>query len=370
MRELFSAGWIGSGPRPHRVPVQPDKGDTESFEEEAPASEQCSSSRSSRGSPPRCSHRLPVRRRQRVATATGGKITIAGLGFVQTFGDAGTGAAARSAANDNKEVKGYAFEKLQELADDKNDPEHHAGRGASARDPGRHHDRARRLGGDAGRLPDAAADPVVRGRLRHDLLPDIRQQNGFSISAYRLPDPDQPEEAPRRQLAAAEDPAGVQGDQQPDASRCSAPTRPRASRACRTRRRPPRTGFKVVYAKGAFPGPPTVVGHFLAVLAGPAHVERQQAGRRDLHVDRAHQRALAHEPHQQQRLHGDVPVAVLHLLIKALKGAYVFVQFAGFEANYQGIKTMNDTIEKFKPGTKPSLALAAGYFSASSSSPR
>ena len=52
------------------------------------------------------------------------------------------------------------------------------------------------------------------------------------------------------------------------------------------------------------------------------------------------------------------------LLISALKGAYVFVQFAGFEADSPGIKTMNDTIDKFKPGTKPSLALAAGYFSA------
>src|ERR1700709_1189699 len=58
----------------------------------------------------------------RVATATGGKITIAGLGFAQTFGDAGVGAAARfQAANDNKEVKGYTFD-YKELADDKNDP--------------------------------------------------------------------------------------------------------------------------------------------------------------------------------------------------------------------------------------------------------
>src|SRR4051794_7014779 len=47
----------------------------------------------------------------RVATATGGKITVAGLGFAQTFGDAGVGAAARfQAANENKEVKGYTFD--------------------------------------------------------------------------------------------------------------------------------------------------------------------------------------------------------------------------------------------------------------------
>ena len=52
------------------------------------------------------------------------------------------------------------------------------------------------------------------------------------------------------------------------------------------------------------------------------------------------------------------------ILIQSLKGAYVFVQFAGFEANSPGIKTMNEQIEAFKPGTKPSLTLAAGYFSA------
>ena len=58
----------------------------------------------------------------RVATATGGKITVAGLGYVQTFSDAGTGAAARfQAANEKKEVKGYTFD-YKELADDKNDP--------------------------------------------------------------------------------------------------------------------------------------------------------------------------------------------------------------------------------------------------------
>jgi ABC-type branched-subunit amino acid transport system substrate-binding protein len=58
----------------------------------------------------------------RVATASGGKITVAGLGYVQTFGDADTGAAARfQAANQNKEVKGYTFD-YKELADDKNDP--------------------------------------------------------------------------------------------------------------------------------------------------------------------------------------------------------------------------------------------------------
>ena len=38
------------------------------------------------------------------------------------------------------------------------------------------------------------------------------------------------------------------------------------------------------------------------------------------------------------------------LLIKALKGAYVFVQFAGFEADSPGIKTMNDTDREVQAG--------------------
>src|SRR4051812_24651069 len=58
----------------------------------------------------------------RVATATGGTITIAGMGFAKNFADAGVGAAARfQAANENKEVKGYTFD-YKEFADDKNDP--------------------------------------------------------------------------------------------------------------------------------------------------------------------------------------------------------------------------------------------------------
>ena len=115
----------------------------------------------------------------RVATASDGKITVAGLGFAQTFGDAGIGAAARfQAANENKEVKGYTFD-YKELADDKNDP-------ATALSE------ARRLVTQDGvlaivpavsvitpsRLPHAAADPVVRGRLRRHLLPDVGQRTG------------------------------------------------------------------------------------------------------------------------------------------------------------------------------------------------
>jgi hypothetical protein len=52
------------------------------------------------------------------------------------------------------------------------------------------------------------------------------------------------------------------------------------------------------------------------------------------------------------------------ILVGALKGAYVFTQFAGFEADSPGIKKANQQIEAFKPGTKPSITLAAGYFSA------
>jgi hypothetical protein len=52
------------------------------------------------------------------------------------------------------------------------------------------------------------------------------------------------------------------------------------------------------------------------------------------------------------------------LLLQALKGAYVFTQFAGFEADSPGVKKANKEIEAFKPGTKPSITLAAGYFSA------
>jgi hypothetical protein len=52
------------------------------------------------------------------------------------------------------------------------------------------------------------------------------------------------------------------------------------------------------------------------------------------------------------------------VLVKALQGDYVFVQFAGYESNTPAIKQMLADVDAFKPGTSRTIGLAVGYFGA------
>ncbi len=124
-------------------------------------------------------------------------------------------------------------------------------------------------------------------------------------------------------------------------------------------------GFKVVYAKGAFPGPPAVVGDYTPYAQ--ALLESNDGQAPDvIYSSIAPTSALGLTSLINSNGYTGTYLSPFYspLLIGPLKGAYVFVQFAGFEADSPGIKKMNEQIEAFKPGTKPSLTLAAGYFSA------
>ena len=300
----------------------------------------------------------------RVATATGGKITIAGLGFAQTFGDAGTGAAARfQAANENKEVKGYTFD-YKELADDKNDPNT-----ALAE--------ARRLVTQDGVLAIVPAVSVVTPSdfltqqqipwfgVGYDTTYCPESGTGFGISAFGCLIPTNPKRVPGTQWTLLKKQLATKGIANPTLALLGTDTTSGKDSVQSGASAAEGAGFKVVYAKGAFPGPPAVVGDYSPYSQA---LLTSNGGKAPdvIYTSIAPTSALGLTSLLNSSGYTGTFLSPFYspLLLTALKGAYVFVQFAGFEADSPGIKTMNDTIAAFKPGTKPSLALAAGYFSA------
>jgi ABC-type branched-subunit amino acid transport system substrate-binding protein len=299
-----------------------------------------------------------------VATASGGKITVAGLGYVQTFGDAGTGAAARfAAANEDKEVKGYTFD-YKELADDKNDPNTALSE-------------ARRLVTQEGVLAIVPAVSVVTPAdfltqqqipwfgVGYDTTYCTDGAPGFGLSAFGCLIPTKPKRVPGTQWTLLKKQLAAQGNANPTLALLGTDTTSGKESVQSGASAAEGAGFKVVYAKGAFPGPPAVVGDFSPY--SQALLESNDGQAPDvIYTSIAPTSALSLTNLINSSGYTGTFISPFYspLLVGALKGAYVFVQFAGFEADSPGIKTMNEQIEAFKPGTKPSLALAAGYFSA------
>ena len=198
----------------------------------------------------------------RVVTASDGTITVAGLGFAQTFGDAGVGAQARfQRANDDKEVKGYTFD-YKELADDKNDT------AASLAE-------ARRLVTQEGVFAIVPAVSVVTPAdfLEQQQIPwfGVGYDNtycpdsgsdGWGFSAYGCLIPTDPKRLPGTHWEQLKKELGTKGITNPtiamlgtDSNSGKVSVQSGASTATGA-------GLDVVYAKGAFPAPPTVVGDF------------------------------------------------------------------------------------------------------------
>lgn len=300
----------------------------------------------------------------RVATASGGKITVAGMGYAPTFGDASTGTQARfQRANQEKEVKGYTFD-YKEFANDGNDP-------ATALSE------ARRLVTQDGVLAIVPAVSVITPSdyLTQQQIPwfGTGYDNtyctsgapGFGLSAYGCLIPDNPTKFPGTQWQLLKKQLASKGIQNPTLALLGTDTNSGKSSVASAASAATGVGFKVVYAKGAFPGPPSVVSDFSPY--SQALLTANDGKAPDvIYTSIAPTSALS-----LTKLLGDSGYTGTYLspfysplLLQALKGAYVFVQFAGFESDAAGVKQMNEDVAAFKPGTKPSLALAAGYFSA------
>jgi ABC-type branched-subunit amino acid transport system substrate-binding protein len=300
----------------------------------------------------------------RVATASGGKITVAGMGYTQTFGDASTGAQARfQRANQNKEVKGYTFD-FKEFANDGNDP-------ATALSE------ARRLVTQDGVM---AIVPAVSVITPSDFL--TQQQipwfgvgyddtyctsgaPGFGISAYGCLIPDSPKRVPGTQWQLLKKQLASKGIQNPTLALLGTDTNSGKSSVQSSASAATGVGFKVVYAKGAFPGPPAVVSDFTPYSQA---ILTSNSGKAPdvIYTSIAPTSALSLTSLLNSSGYTGTYLSPFYspLLLQPLKGAYVFLQFAGFESDSAGVKQMNDDVQAYKPGTKPSLALSAGYYSA------
>jgi ABC-type branched-subunit amino acid transport system substrate-binding protein len=300
----------------------------------------------------------------RVATASGGTINIAGMGFARNFADAGVGAQARfQAANENNEVKGWKFE-YKEFADDNNDPNT-----ALAE--------ARRLVTQEGVLAIVPAVSVVTPSdfLTQQQIPwfgsgyDVTYctngEKGFGLSIYGCLIPENPKrisginwELLKKQLA-------TKGIDKPTVALLGTDTTSGKQSVQNSASAATGVGFEVVYAKGAFPGPPAVVGDYTPYAQALLESNNGQAPD-VIYTSIAPTSALGLTGVINANGYTGTYLSPFYtpILVGALKGAYVFTQFAGFEADTPAIKKANQQIEAFKPGTKPSITLAAGYFSA------
>jgi ABC-type branched-subunit amino acid transport system substrate-binding protein len=299
-----------------------------------------------------------------VATASGGTINVAGMGFARNFADASIGAEARfQAANENNEVKGWKFD-YKGFADDNNDPNT-----ALAE--------ARRLVTQEGVLAIVPAVSVVTPSdfLTQQQVPwfgsgyDVSYctdgENGFGLSIYGCLIPENPKkigginwELLKKQLA-------TEGINKPTVAMLGTDTTSGKQSVQNSASAATGVGFEVVYAKGAFPGPPAVVGDYTPYAQELLASNDGQAPD-VIYTSIAPTSALGLTGVINSNGYTGTYLSPFYtpILVSALKGAYVFTQFAGFEADSAGIKKANQQIEAFKPGTKPSITLAAGYFSA------
>jgi ABC-type branched-subunit amino acid transport system substrate-binding protein len=300
----------------------------------------------------------------RVATASGGTINVGGMGFARNFADASVGAQARfQAANDNNEVKGWKFE-YKGFADDNNDPNTALSE-------------ARRLVTQEGVLAIVPAVSVVTPSdfLTQQQIPwfgsgyDVTYctdgKPGFGLSVYGCLIPTNPKrigginwELLKKQLA-------TKGISKPTVALLGTDTTSGKQSVQNSASAATGVGFDVVYAKGAFPGPPAVVGDYTP-YAQELLASNDGKAPDVIYTSIAPTSALGLTGVINSNGYTGTYLSPFYtpILVGALKGAYVFTQFAGFEADTPAIKKANAQIEAFKPGTKPSITLAAGYFSA------
>ena len=195
----------------------------------------------------------------RVATATGGKITIAGLGFAQTFADAGTGAAARfQAANEDKEVKGYTFD-FKEFANDGNDP-------ATALSEGR---RLVTQEGVLAIVPDMSVvtpgDFLTQQKIPwfgsgFDASVCTNGKPGFGFGVYGCGLPTDAKFTQVIYWQLLKKALADKGLTKPSVAILGNDTQTGKTSVQGLASGADAAGFDVVYAKGIFPGPPAVVG--------------------------------------------------------------------------------------------------------------
>jgi len=292
-------------------------------------------------------------------------IKVAGLGLARTYAnDAPVGAQARfQRANETNEVKGYKFE-FAGFADDNNDP-------STALSE------ARRLVTQEGAV---AIVPDVSTVLPIDYL--TQQQipafgpgyssaycpdgsNGWAFGVYGCIIRDDPTQVPNSQWQLLKKQLDAKGIKNPTAALIGTDLNSGKVSVAGSASAAQAAGFKVVYAKGAFPAPPAVVGDYSPF----AQALLTSNGDKQPDVVYSSVPAANSLPIFNLMKTSGYTGTILSpyyssILLQALKDSYVFVQFAGFEANSKGIKQMDTDVQAFKPGASKTIGLAGAYFGA------
>jgi ABC-type branched-subunit amino acid transport system substrate-binding protein len=303
----------------------------------------------------------------RAVTASNGTITVAGLGYKQNYGDADVGAQARfKRANDDHEIKGYTID-YKEFADENNDP-------ANALAESRRlvtEDRVVAI------VPELSSNtpgdyltqqqvPWFGSGFDSSYCP-ASGKDGFGFGVNGCLAPESPTKLPS---AAAEllkkeykDKKGIDHPtvaiQGTDAAAGQKAVQYLASEY-------QGAGWKVVYAKGSVPAPPTVVGDFTPYVN--ALLSSNNGKQPDVIISNLAAQGGGLQLFDLLKSSGFTgalsTVFYSNLLVKPLEGAYISTMFAGYEANTPALQQMEKDVAAVKPGAQNTLTLFLGYASA------
>jgi branched-chain amino acid transport system substrate-binding protein len=301
----------------------------------------------------------------RVVTATNGTITVAGLGYAQNFGDAGVGAAARfQRANQDKEVKGYTFD-YKEFADDKNDP-------ATALSETR---RLVTQDNIFALVPNVSlatpGDYLTQQQIPwfgpgYDATYCPTSGTGFGFSTYGCLIPANPKKLPNPTAVQLKTQLATKGITKPTIALIGTDSESGKKSIQNAASTYTGAGWTVVYAKGSVPAPPAVVGDFSPYSTALLTSNNGKAP--DMIYSSVSVQGGALTLFNLIKGAGYTGSFISpfysNLLLKPLTGAYVFLQFAGYESNAAGVQQMMTDVDAFKPGSQKTLTLAGGYFAA------
>ncbi|HZP28085.1 MAG TPA: ABC transporter substrate-binding protein [Acidimicrobiia bacterium] len=293
-----------------------------------------------------------------------GTITVAGIGFVQNFADAAVGAQARFARfNKTNEIKGLKID-FKEFADDKNDP-------ATALSETR---RLVTQDGIFALVPDLSlatpGDYLTQQQVPwfgpgYDATYCPTGKAGWGFSQYGCLIPENPKKLPSPTAEQLKKVLAAKGISNPTIALLGTDAESGKKSIQNSASVYTGAGWKVVYAKGAFPAPPAVVGDYTPYVQ--ALLKSNNGGQPDViysSIAPASSLQLFNLIKSSGYTGTFISPFYTPLLLKALQGAYVFLQQAPFETTSANMTQMKNDIQSFKPGTQYSLTVGGGYLAA------
>ena len=300
------------------------------------------------------------------AVTVGKTINVGGIGLAKTYAnDAPVGAQARfERANKTNEVKGYTFT-YKGLADDNNDP-------STALSE------ARRLVSQEGVVaivPDVSIVPPT-DYLTQSQIPSFgpgystaycptNPKTSWDFATYGCLIPENPKQVANTNWVQLKKELANKGVKSPTAALIGTDSTSGQVSVAGSASAAESAGFKVVYAKGSFPAPPTVVGDYTPYAQ--ALMTSNSGNPPDvLYSSIPATNALGLFSLMKSQGYTGTILSPFYssLLLKSLQGDYVFVQFSGFESNTAGIQQMMQDVDAVNPNAPKTIGLAGGYFSA------